>query len=444
MTDRIELSGWGLYPRRSTRLQRAARPADVPASLDPAGTVARGNGRAYGDAAIGLSTTIDMRRLDRLIAFDDATGLLVAEAGLTLAEIIDIFLPRGWFPAVTPGTKFVTLGGAIAADVHGKNHHGEGSFRRHVAWFDLLGPDGVERRCSANEHADLFDWTIGGMGLTGTILRAAVRLRPVESAWIRQRTIATSSLAETMEAFEASAEATYSVAWIDTLAAGRSLGRSILMLGEHVCADELPPPLVADPFARRRGPTLDVPLTPPFCLVGGPVVRAFNALYYARNRRKAGNSLVSIDSFFYPLDTILRWNRLYGRHGFVQFQCVLPLAAAQAGLTTMLSRIAATGTGSFLAVLKRMGPEDGPFSFPMEGYTLALDFPVGRRTEALTAELRAMTRDHGGRLYLAKDAQMTEAEMSALDPRGLAFARWRREHGLAGPLRSYQSERLGL
>ncbi|WP_165323801.1 FAD-binding oxidoreductase [Rhizorhabdus phycosphaerae] len=444
MADRVELTGWGLYPRRPTRLRRAGNAAAIAALLDPAGMIARGNGRAYGDPAIGLSTTIDMRRLDRLIAFDDATGLLVAEAGLTLAEIIDIFLPRGWFPAVTPGTKFVTLGGAIAADVHGKNHHGEGSFRRHVAWFDLLGPDGVERRCSSDEHAELFHWTMGGMGLTGTILRAAVWLRPVETAWIRQRTIPTASLAETMDAFEANAAATYSVAWIDTLAAGRSLGRSILMLGEHAGVDELPSPLAANRFARRRGPTLDVPLTPPISLVGGPVIRAFNALYYARNRSKAGNSLVSIDSFFYPLDAILRWNRIYGRRGFVQFQCVLPLAAAQAGLTTMLSRIAASRTGSFLAVLKRMGAEEGPFSFPMEGYTLALDFPVGRRTEALTAELRAMTRDHGGRLYLAKDAQMTEAEMSVLDPRGLAFARWRREHGLAGPLRSHQSERLGL
>ncbi|MBP8231427.1 MAG: FAD-binding oxidoreductase [Rhizorhabdus sp.] len=444
MADRVELSGWGLYPRRATRLRRAGQPADVSALLDPAGTVARGNGRAYGDAAIGLSTTIDMRRLDRLIAFDHAAGLLVAEAGLTLADIIDIFLPRGWFPAVTPGTKFVTLGGAIAADVHGKNHHGEGSFRRHVAWFDLLGPDGVERRCSHEDHAELFHWTIGGMGLTGTILRAAVRLRPVESAWIRQRTIATSSLAETMDAFEASADATYSVAWIDTLATARSLGRSILMLGEHARAEELPAEVAKAPFARRRGPTLDVPLTPPFSIVGGPVVRAFNALYYARHRRKTGTSLVPIDSFFYPLDAILRWNRIYGRRGFVQFQCVLPLASAQTGLTAMLSRIAATGTGSFLAVLKRMGAEEGPFSFPMDGYTLALDFPVGRRTAALTAELRAMTRDHGGRLYLAKDAQMTDVEMAALDPRGLAFARWRRDGGMAGPLRSYQSERLGL
>jgi len=442
--DRVELSGWGLYPRCASRLRRAGQPADVPALLDPAGTIARGNGRAYGDAAIGLSTTIAVRRLDRLIAFDDETGVLVAEAGLTLAEIIDIFLPRGWFPAVTPGTKFVTLGGAIAADVHGKNHHGEGSFRRHVAWFDLLGPDGVERRCSAEEHADLFHWTMGGMGLTGTILRAAVRLRPVESAWIRQRTIPTFSLAETMDAFEASADATYSVAWIDTLASGRSLGRSILMLGEHARVEELTAEGAANPFARRRGPTLAVPLTPPFSLVGGPVVRAFNALYHFRNRRRAGEALVPIDGYFYPLDAILRWNRIYGRRGFVQFQCVLPLASAQAGLTAMLSRIAATGTGSFLAVLKRMGAEEGPFSFPMEGYTLALDFPVGRRTEALTAELRAMTRDHGGRLYLAKDAQMTEAEMAALDPRGLAFARWRRDGGMAGPLRSYMSERLGL
>lgn len=444
MAEERLLSGWGNHPVHRTRLAQPRDLGMLRTALDGGGLIARGNGRAYGDSAVGIDTTLQMRRFDKLLAFDPAHGELTAEAGVTLAEIITAFVPRGWFPYVTPGTKFVTLGGAIAVDAHGKNHHREGGFGRYVQRFDLLGPDGIIRSCSVQENAELFHRTIGGMGLTGIILRATIRLRPITTAAIRQETIPTPHLDATMAAFERSADATYSVAWIDTLASGAALGRSILMLGEHATPDELPQQWRATPLAMPPARTLSVPFTPPVSLIGTPVVRAFNWAYYHRMRAAPRHRITSLDSYFYPLDAILGWNRIYGRRGFFQFQCVLPLETARTGLVTLLSTIAGRRAGSFLAVLKRLGPQPGHFSFPMEGYTLALDFPVNPRTDSLAHELEAIAADHGGRLYLAKDAKMTAESLARLDPRGTDYARWRQEAGVAGCFRSRQSERLAL
>lgn len=437
------LSGWGRYPKVKTRIEAprsTAQLQDLLAAGRP--VIARGNGRAYGDSAIGAPVTLDMRHFNRMLSFDEATGELVAEAGVSLGEIIQGFLPRGWFPAVTPGTKFVTLGGAIAADVHGKNHHKEGSFGSCVAWIDILGPGGQIIR--AERGSELFEWTMGGMGLTGIILRAAIRLRPVQSGWIRQTTLPAPNLAAAMDIFETEAQATYSVAWIDCLAQGDKLGRSLVMLGEHALASEVPKKARKRPLETPERGKKTFPINLPGGALNGLTVAAFNALYYRRGCRNAGLSYVDWDSYFYPLDAILGWNRIYGRRGFTQFQCALPLESAQAGLRALLQATSTAGAGSFLAVLKRLGAQESRFSFPMEGYTLALDFPVNARTMALLERLDAITLDHGGRFYLAKDARMRPETLRQSDPRVPEFETMRAETGATPRLASAQSERLAL
>jgi FAD/FMN-containing dehydrogenase len=441
----MKLSGWGRYPVLEARTHR---PRSVDALRDlvlsEPNLIARGNGRAYGDSAINVYATIETRYLNHMIAFAPDSGQLVAEAGVLLGDIISAFLPRGWFPLVTPGTKFVTLGGAIAADVHSKNHHKDGSFRTCVDWIDLMGPDGEVRRCSRQEDATLFDHTLGGMGLTGIILRAAIRLRPVETAWIRQTTIAAPNLKSAMAAFEAAQDATYSVAWIDCLGTGGSLGRSLVMVGEHAARSDLSPEQAHTPFQIKPKRKLSVPVDFPAVTLNSLTVRVFNALYYWAGARKTGEQLVDWDSYFYPLDAILGWNRIYGRQGFAQFQCVLPLDRSEAGLTALLAEIARTGSGSFLAVLKRFGKQGSAFSFPMEGYTLALDFPMNPKTLTLLKRLDQITLEYSGRFYLAKDSRMSTATLRASDPRVADFHAHRVSRGFSSRFRSAQADRLEL
>lgn len=441
----MRLSGWGRYPALEARV---LRPRSVGALRDmvlsESNLIARGNGRAYGDSAINTSATIEMRHLDRMLAFDPDSGRLVAEAGVLLGDIIAAFLPRGWFPMVTPGTKFVTLGGAIAADVHGKNHHREGSFRSCVDWIDVMGPDGEISRCSRNDSFTLYDHTLGGMGLTGIILRAAIRMRPVDTAWIRQRTIPAPNLKAAMATFEAAHDALYSVAWIDCLGTGSRRGRSLVMLGEHATHSDLSSEQAQAPLQSKPKRTLRLPMDFPAFVLNGPTMRAFNAFYYRLGARKTAVELVDWDSYFFPLDAILGWNRIYGRKGFAQFQCVLPLAGSEAGITALLAEIAEAGSGSFLAVLKRFGQQESAFSFPMEGYTLALDFPVNSKTLALLERLDKIAVAHGGRFYLAKDSRMSADTLRASDPRAVYFQDHRARRDLTSRFSSAQSERLGL
>lgn len=441
----MKLSGWGRYPVVAAKVHAPRSAAQLRERvLSVPELIARGNGRAYGDSAINASATIDMRHLNRMIAFDPVTGQLVAEAGVLLGDIIATFLPRGWFPKVSPGTKFVTLGGAIAADVHGKNHHKDGSFRACVDWIDVMGPDGEVTRCSEQQDAALFDHTLGGMGLTGIILRAAIRLRPVETAWIAQTTIPAPDLQAAMAIFEAAQDATYSVAWIDCLGTGKQLGRSLVMLGEHATRSDLPAEQASAPYKIKPKPRLTVPLDFPAFALSGLTVRAFNALYYRAGTRKTGEQLVDWDSYFYPLDAIRNWNRIYGRRGFAQFQCALPLDRSESGLTALLAETSTTGAGSFLAVLKRFGKQDSAFSFPMEGYTLALDFPINPKTLALLDCLDRITIEHGGRFYLAKDSRMSAETLRASDGRLGKFQAHRESRGFTSRFRSAQSERLSL
>lgn len=438
------ISGWGRYPRQDCTVNCPRSEGDLHKLVGQGPLIARGNGRAYGDCAQNPANTVDMLRFNRMLNFDAGPGQLVVEAGVLLKDVIDTFLPRGWFPSVTPGTKFVTIGGMVAADVHGKNHHCDGSFGAFVDWLDVLCGDGQVRRCSRTEDADLFAWTIGGMGLTGVILRVAFRLRAVESGWIRQVTLPAQDLDTAMEVFEQNGSATYSVAWIDSLSAGKRLGRCVVMLGEHATAAELPDRIRSTPFRTPPRKMLTVPVNAPSAMLNRLTVKAFNAAYYRRHAMKPGAQLVDWDSYFYPLDALANWNRIYGARGFLQFQCVLPLAAAHSGLTELLRTISKNRQGSFLAVLKRLGAAQiGCFSFPMEGYTLALDFPISQRTLDLMARLDEIVLAHGGRFYLAKDSRMSAVTLRACDDRVEAYIS-AREALHARAFKSSQSERLQL
>jgi FAD/FMN-containing dehydrogenase len=433
------LSGWGRFPQIDCDKVIVHDPSDAPGAIEShSSLIPRGNGRAYGDAALNPNGVLDMRPCGRILTFDPETGWIGCESGMMLADLLAFAVPRGFFVPVTPGTKFVTIGGMIAADVHGKNHHGAGTFGRHVASLDLLGADGITRRCSPTENADLFHATCGGMGLTGVILNATFRLIRIETPFIRQETLRAANLDAAMAIFENSSSWTYTVGWIDCLARGSSLGRGLIYRGEHAKADEVPS---GKEMPRRR--VKRVPFDFPNWALNRLSVSAFNALYYRKG--KPGASIVDYESYFYPLDAILDWNRIYGRGGFVQYQCVLPKDASRAGLPELLARIAKAGRGSFLAVLKLFGQGDAGFlSFPMEGYTLALDFPADTGSFNLLLELDSIVAAHGGRLYLAKDARSSPA-MLQLGYKHLGrFRALRRQIDPLGKFASLQSQRLEL
>ncbi|MGH6977288.1 MAG: FAD-binding protein [Stellaceae bacterium] len=437
------LAGWGRYPRADCRVVAVCSQAEVLAAVAAESTlIARGNGRAYGDGALNPAATLDLRRDDRFIAFDETSGVLTAEAGVLLADILDCLVPRGWFPPVTPGTKFVTLGGMLAADVHGKNHHKAGTIGGHVESLDLALADGRVVRCSHDDNSSLFAATLGGMGLTGIILSARLKLQRIETAYVRQETLRARDLGEIMDLFETSRDWTYTVAWIDCLARGPDLGRALLYRGEHACSGELPARQRAAPLAVPVRRMRRMPVDFPAIMLNRWSVAAFNRIFYRASR--PGTAIVDYDRFFYPLDAIHEWNRMYGVGGFVQYQCVLPKAASRAGLSALLDRIAVAGAGSFLSVLKLLGPGRGMLSFPMEGYTLALDFRADPANLALLTELDAIVAAHGGRVYLAKDARIAAADFRRTYAGLDEFAAVR---GAVDPERKFaslQSRRLGL
>ncbi len=440
-----ELSGWGRYPRHDSTLIEVRRAADISKASEMSGTIARGAGRAYGDAAIGEAVTFDMRRLDRLLDFDEATGLLTAQAGVMLSDIIATFLPRGFFPLVVPGTKFVSVGGMIAANVHGKNHHKDGGFGDHVVSLKLALPSGEVLLCSEESNTELFDATIGGMGLTGTILEATFRMRRIETGWVVQRNQAASNLAHALELLRSADESTYSVAWIDCLARGRDLGRSLIFTAEHASLKDLESDAKRTPFPALRSGALSVPLPSPLNLVNRHAVGLLNRVYFARGKAQEGRPVLNdCNSYFFPLDGIGNWNLLYGRHGFVQHQAVLPSATAAEALEEMIDIFSKRATPSFLAVLKRLGPTRGTLSFPFEGVTLALDLPVTPEVFGLLDEIDRIVVKAGGRLYLAKDARQSRETFESGYQNLDAFRALRNTIGATGKLQSRQSLRLGL
>lgn len=361
-----------------------------------------GNGRSYGDVCLNADgTLIRTGQANRVIGFDRESGRLVCEAGILLKDILELVVPHGWFLPVTPGTRFVSVGGAIANDVHGKNHYTHGSFGHSLLRFELLRSDGTRMVCSPDENAPWFRATVGGLGLTGLITWAEIQLMPIDNRFMLTETRRFGDL-DAFWALNAEAETRwpYTVAWIDCLAAQRHRGRGIYLSARHAPAQS------AAPDWRER--PLRFPLDPPVSLVNRLSLRIFNTLYYHR-RLPAGPRLTHYAPYFYPLDRILEWNRIYGRKGFYQYQCVIPPDSAQYGIRNLLEIIARHGTGSFLAVLKTFGsrPSLGMLSFPRAGATLALDFPdEGSRTLRLFAELDAVVRETNGAIYPAKDARM--------------------------------------
>lgn len=423
----LPLSGWGRYPVESCQVFRPEKRSEVSAVLASglqSSYIPRGLGRSYGDAALNHNAGVIWPiRLNRFLSFDDASGVLDCEGGVSLAEIIQYFLPRGWFLPVTPGTKFVTVGGAIAADVHGKNHHRDGSFSNFVSDFRLLTPTGEQLHCSPELNPEIFWATVGGMGLTGLILSARLRLRSVDSAYISVDFHKASSLDDVLATMEASDESyDYSVAWIDALATDSSMGRGILMRGNHATAKELPVRLQSarsgldDNSVVPPRPKWNLFVDLPSRTLNRLTVKAFNITYYAAHCT-ALRQVVSLEKFFYPLDAIHQWNRMYGKRGFVQYQIALPQASGREGLPIVLDRLARSGRASFLAVLKRFGEGGrGLLSFPMRGYTLALDIPFGRGLVPFLHELDRVTLDFGGRIYLAKDAVVRAEDFQRMYP----------------------------
>ena len=409
----LDISGWGRIPRATSRAVRPERLAAAAAAVrarPEGGLVARGAGRSYGDAALNDGGHVLLtRRLDRILAFDAGTGQLVSEPGVTISELQSFLVPRGFTLPAVPGTGFATLGGSVANDIHGKNHDRHGSLGDHVPWFDLLTADGAFRRVSAEEDPGLFAATIGGVGLTGILMTVCVNVRPCPSNAVR----VTEMRAEDLDHFltllsQHRDRETYSVGWIDTLARGARFGRGILE--------------VAEPSERsvdaRPARCLKVPFDMPGIALNRWTIGAMNAWYYSRVPSFGRDRVVPLEKFFHPLDAVIDWNRMYGRAGFRQFQCVIPDDRAPSGIRCLLEAVTETRAGSFLAVLKTMGGEGrGYLSFPMRGFTLALDFPSRARTAELLARLEGIALEHGGRVYLAKDSCLSPEGFAAMYPK---------------------------
>lgn len=443
------LAGWGNFPRQRCHVVRPVSVRAVQRIVVEGkrrSYVSRGLGRSYGDSAVnrGEGVIVHTGR-DRFLGFDPQTGALECEAGVSLAEIIDVFLPRGWFLPTTPGTKLVTVGGAIAADVHGKNHHRDGSFGNFVLGFELLAASGETLTCSASENEDVFWATVGGMGLTGVILTARIRLRRVESAYCNVTYKRSADLDALLECFAATdKDYRYSVAWVDCLASGKSLGRSVVMLANDAAAGELPRRLRAAPLSLPAKRIKSVPFSLPAFVLNPWSVRLFNGFFYARHR--GGRRLVDYDAYFYPLDAVLHWNRLYGRRGFIQYQASFPPETSRRGLMELLEAVSRSRRASFLAVLKTAGPgNQGMLSYLRPGHTLALDLPNrGKGLERLVRQLDEILLKHGGRLYLAKDAMTTPDVFRAMYPRLDEFRKVKQRIDPGNRFVSSQARRLEM
>ncbi|MBM7038059.1 FAD-binding oxidoreductase [Vibrio ulleungensis] len=427
-----KITSWGKYPLIDANINTPSTSHNLVNELHCG--IARGLGRSYGDSALSENIIVS-EQLNHFISFDEDTGILLCEAGVSLDEILLNFVPKGWFLSVTPGTKFVTVGGAIASDVHGKNHHLEGSFCDHVISITLITNE-QKITCSKEDNPDLFLATCGGMGLTGVITEAAFKLKPITSAYINQKVVKAKNLETALALFEHYRNVTYSVAWIDCLSTDDNLGRSLLMLGEHADKGKL---------TTHKNGLLNMPCDMPSFLLNKYTIQAFNSAYYNKQLKEEVNNTVHYDPFFYPLDSINNWNRMYGGNGFTQYQFVIPKEAGKEGLTEILAAIAESKQGSFLAVLKILGEGNrNHLSFPMEGYTLALDFKLNDKLFSLLDRLDIIVRKYKGRLYLSKDVRMSAEMFKAGYPQWEEFQAVRKEYGVDELYHSLQSKRIGL
>ncbi|MFK8012291.1 MAG: FAD-dependent oxidoreductase [Marinicellaceae bacterium] len=434
----MNLKSWGNYPQAQGKHhvadsdQTCYEILQHTQSLEQS-LIAQGNGRSYGDSAFS-DHLMDMKKCDYFLDFDKENGLLQIQSGALLSDVLEIIIPQGWILAVMPGTQLITIGGAIASDVHGKNHHKIGTFCQFVQSIRLMQNDGKVINCSAAENPETFHNTCAGMGLTGIILDATIQLQKINSNLIKQTTIKSLSLKNTFELFEKYNESSYSVAWIDCLAKGEELGKSVVILGEPESNGNL---------VYKYKSRLKMPFYLPSFVLNSWSIKIFNWLYFWK--AKNGQKSVRLQEYFFPLDGIIDWNKMYGKKGFVQYQCVLPLDNSFIGMKAILEKISASKQGSFLAVLKRMGPENkNLLSFPMEGYSLALDFKVSHKTFKLLDELDEITKQHKGRIYLCKDARMSIETFNDGYPNADKFRQYRVDNGLNKVFNSQQSQRFKL
>lgn len=451
---RQSLSGWGHYPVVETDVARAEsregaiRLAREGRDADAGGVLAHGLGRSYGDTALLAGGHVILtRRLDRLLDFDPATGWLHCESGVSYEDLLRVFVPRGFFPPVTPGTQFVTMGGALGCDVHGKNHHRDGSFSTHVRAFELLLSSGDVVRVTRETHPELFRATVGGMGLTGIVLSLELKLTPIANPWIEMESIRVENLDHFFEVSRESQGQTHTVSWIDCTTRGAAMGRGIFMRGHHAAAGvEGGSPGFLSRVKDAAPAALDVPLDAPGWLLNHATVRAFNEVYFRKHPKGLKKSVQHYEPFFYPLDAVRRWNRIYGRRGFLQYQLVVPPDPDHRALRAALEAVTASGFASFLAVIKEFGPEDHGFlSFPRPGVTLALDFANhGAPLLDLFERLDAIVMEAGGRVYLGKDARLGRAAFQSMYPEWAAWKAIRDEYDPTGTWRSALGLRLGL
>lgn len=430
------ISGWGMLgvPGREIRGE------DLEALTDGA-VLTRGLGRSYGDASLpapGTSTIVATPLADRILAFDPEAAILRTEAGFSLNELNRLFLTRGYFSPVTPGTSFVTVGGAVASDVHGKNHHRDGCFGEHVLRIKLRVADGRILEVSRDVEPELFRATIGGMGLTGHILEVEFRLEKIASPWITFESERVANIDAYVDALkDAAAKWPMTVGWIDCLRSGPSMGRGILLKGRWASSSEAPP------HAPPQKKKLAVPFMFPNWAVNPLTIRLFNFLYFWKHLAKKKTGVMHPDSFFYPLDAVLHWNRIYGKRGFTQYQCVLPEKAGRQAARRFLELLTKEGGASFLCVIKDCGPEGlGLLSFPMQGISIAVDIAVTGRTQGVIDALNAFVIAQGGRIYLSKDAFTRAEDFRKMEPRLEAFLSVRKKWDPEGRLKSAQSVRV--
>jgi decaprenylphospho-beta-D-ribofuranose 2-oxidase len=444
------LTGWGRIAPTTAEVAEPASTAQVAGLIETAparGAIARGLGRSYNNAAQNEGgLVISTAGLNKILDLDPDTGLAICEAGISLEQLMVAGLPAGWFVPVSPGTRQVSVGGAIAADAHGKNHHVAGSFARHVRWCDLVLPDGREQRITPEADPQTFWATAGGMGLTGIILRAAIQLTKVGTSRVRVDTVRTKDLDEAMAVLaDADNRYGYTVAWLDCLARGKNLGRSVVTSGDFAAVSDLPAADRGDPLRFRPRARLHAPDIFPPGLITRHTVALANEAWYRKAPRRREAEIQTIGTFFHPLDGISNWNRVYGPGGFRQYQFVVPFGAEPA-VRRALERISTARAPSFVTVLKRFGPADeGYLSFPMPGWTLALDFPT--RTPGLPDLLRWLDEQvvtAGGRVYLAKDSRVSPDMLARMYPRLEEFRKLRAELDPAGLLVSDLSRRLAL
>lgn len=438
-----KVTSWGNFPQIDALSQYIEREQDIFLLDTSEKLIARGLGRSYGDSSLSKSI-VHLDKNDYFLSLSE-DGVLVCTAGISLEDIIRYLSPRGWFLPVTPGTKYVTVGGAIASDVHGKNHHADGVFSEHVESFRIFTGEEV-LECSKSLNPELFYASCGGMGLTGIILTVTLRLLRIESSYIIQSQTRASNFEELMWLFEESEKHKYTVAWIDCLSTGKNLGRGVMISGEHATYDELfGTQMQENPLKLNKGIPAKIPFNFPSFALCSESVYLFNQLYFNKPSSELDCGITTFDPFFYPLDFVSDWNKIYGARGFVQYQFVVPFTSSKAAIQEVLERVSDKGMASFLAVLKLFGEEsEGYLSFPMRGYTLALDFPIVEGLFEFLDELDKVVLSAGGRIYLTKDARMSVDTFRASYKNISKFKDVVQNYGCDRFFKSIQAERLGL